>query len=109
MNNVHQLHDIHPERRAQVQAFCADQAGHFMRLASRPDGAVAALSVVITGDDQIETKMAAMEPEHAMVMLEELDRLRVKLTAYVVEQAPELLQGGSSPGKQAEVIQLRRG
>ena len=82
MSNVHQLHAIHPERREQVQAFCANQAGHFMRLASRPDGAVAALSVVITGDDQIETKLAAMEPEHAMVMLEELDRLRVKLTAY---------------------------
>lgn len=108
MSNVHQLHAIHPERREQVQAFCADQAGHFMRLASRPDGAVAALSVVITGDDQIETKMAAMEPEHAMGMLEELDRLRVKLTAYVVEHAPELLRHDSEPSKQAEVIQLRR-
>ncbi len=92
MSNVHQLYAIHPERRAQVQAFCADQAGHFMRLASRPDGAVAALSVVITGDDQIETKMAAIEPAHAMVMLEELDRLRVKLMAYVVERAPAMLR-----------------
>lgn len=108
MSNVRQLHAIHPERRAQVQAFCADQAGHFMRLASRPDGAVAALSVLITGDGQAVAKMAAMEPEHAMVMLDELDRLRVKLTAYVVERAPELLrpQGQAEGG---QVIRLHRG
>lgn len=108
MSNVHQLHAIHPERREQVQAFCADQAGYFMHLASHPEGAVAALSVVITGDGQAVSKMAAIEPEHAMVMLEELDRLRVRLTAYVVEQAPGLLRGGSAPAKQAELIQLHR-
>lgn len=92
MSNVHQLHAINPERRQQVQAFCAEQAGHFMRLASCPDGAAAALSVVITGDNQVQTKMAAIEPEHAMVMLAELDRLRIKLTAYVAEQAPQMLR-----------------
>lgn len=92
MSNVHQLHAINPERRQQVQAFCAEQAGHFMRLASCQDGAAAALSVVITGDNQVQTKMAAIEPEHAMVMLAELDRLRVKLTAYVAEQAPQMLR-----------------
>ncbi len=96
MTNVHQLHAIHPERRQQLQSFCADQACHFMRLASRPDGAVAALSVVITGDDQIETNMAAIEPEHAMVMLAELDKLRIKLTAYVAEQAPQLLRSAEN-------------
>lgn len=92
MSNVHQLHAINPERRQQVQAFCAEQAGHFMRLASCQDGAAAALSVVITGDNQVQTKMAAIEPEHAMVMLAELDRLRIKLTAYVAEQAPQMLR-----------------
>ncbi len=107
MNNVHQLHAIHPERREQVQAFCADQAGHFMRLASHPDGAVAALSVVITGDGQAVAKMAAMEPEHAMVMLDELDRLRVRLTAYVAQQAPEMLR--PQVGKSGKVIPLTRG
>lgn len=107
MSNVRQLHPINPERRQQVQAFCVEQAGHFMRLACRPDGAAAALSVVITGDNTAETKMAAIEPEHAMVMLEELDRLRVKLTAYVTEQAPELLR--QEPGrKSGNVIQLHR-
>lgn len=106
MTNVHQLHAVHPERRAQVQAFCADQVGHFMRLASRPEGAVAALSVVITGDEQTETKMAAIEPEHAMVMLAELDRLRVKLTAYVAEQAPQLLRPAERLNGQ--IIQLHR-
>lgn len=108
MSNVHHLHAIHPERREQVQAFCADQAGHFMRLASRPDGAVAALSVVITGDDQIQTKMAAMEPGHAMVMLEELDRLRVKLTAYVVEQAPAMLRP-KGLAKAGNIIRMPQG
>lgn len=100
MSNVHQLHAINPERSQQVQAFCAEQAGHFMRLASCPDGAAAALSVVITGDNQVQTKMAAIEPAHAMVMLEELDRLRIKLTAYVAEQAPELLCSGRQQGGQ---------
>lgn len=107
MTNVHQLHAIHAERRAQVQAFCADQVGHFMRLASRPEGAVAALSVVITGDDQIETNMAAIEPEHAMVMLAELDRLRVKLTAYVAEQAPQLLRPAQP--QTGQIIRMHRG
>lgn len=56
-----------------------------MRLASHPESAVAALSVVITGDGQAVVKTATIEAEHAMVMLEELDRLRVKLTAYVIQ------------------------
>lgn len=107
MTNVHQLHAIHPERRQQLQAFCADQAGHFMRLASRPNGAVAALSMVITGDDQIETKTAAIEPEHAMVMLAELDRLRVKLTAFVAEQAPQLLRPAEP--QTGQIIHIHRG
>lgn len=108
MSNVHQLHAIHPERREQVQAFCADQAGHFMRLASHPEGAVAALSVVITGDGQALAKMAAIEPEHAMVMLEELDRLRVKLTAYVVEQAPAMLRP-KGLAKAGNIIRISQG
>lgn len=108
MSNVHQLHAIHPERREQVQAFCADQAGHLMRLASHPEGAVAALSVVITGDGQAVAKMAAIEPEHAMVMLEELDRLRVKLTAYVVEQAPAMLRL-KGLAKAGNIIRMHQG
>jgi hypothetical protein len=107
MSNVYQLHAINPVRRQQVQAFCAEQAGHFMRLASCPDGAAAALSVVITGDNQVQTKMAAIEPAHAMVMLAELDRLRVKITSYVAEQAPELLRSGRQPGGQ--VVRLVQG
>jgi hypothetical protein len=108
MSNVHQLHAINLERCQLVQAFCADQAGHFMRLASRPDGVAAAFSVVITGDNTAETKMAAIEPEHAMAMLAELDRLRVKLTSYVVEAAPHLLNPkGQQHGGQ--VIRLIRG
>lgn len=69
MSTVRYLHSINPKRRKQLQAFCADQASHFMHLCDHPDGAAAVLSVLITGDSQVVSKMAAIEPEHAMVCL----------------------------------------
>lgn len=48
--------------------------------------AVAAFHLAITADGRIKTSGVAIEPEHAMVMLAELDTIRDRLTAYLVDR-----------------------
>lgn len=101
MSNVHQLHTVHPERIQRIRDWHQAQA-------AAEQVPVALLAMSITDCGQVNTSGLAIEPAHALIFLDELDRLRVKLTAHVVEHAPELLrpQGRAECG---QVIRLHRG
>lgn len=108
MNNIRQLYALHPERRAALTKFSSDQANFWMRQVVNPEGAAAALNMVVTGDNRIETKLCAVEPEHAAVLLAELDSVRAKLCQFLIDQAPELLDRVSAPANpSANVIAFR--
>lgn len=109
MTNVRQLHGLHPERRAALSKFAAEQASFWMDQVARPQGGAAALHMSVTGDQRIQTQFCAVEPEHAAVLLAELDRVRAHLCRYLADQAPELLDRVSAPTDQStNVMTLRQ-
>jgi hypothetical protein len=65
--NVKQLFEPNAQRIADVRCWFADQ--------SVSDDHVAALSVAITADGMVTTSGCCIEPEHAVVMLDELRQL----------------------------------
>lgn len=89
--NVRPIFALNPERRECLQEFYLDQARFFMDQMKAPHGGAAALSVAVTGDDQVVTRMAGVDAAHAAVLLAEIDRVRAQLCKWVAEQAPELL------------------
>ena len=109
MNIVRQLHTLHPERRAALKQFSADQASFWMDQVAKSEGGAAALHIAITGDHRVATKLCAVEPEHAAVLLAELDSVRAKLCKYLADQAPDLPGRVSAPADQpAKVVALRQ-
>jgi hypothetical protein len=108
MSNVRHLHALHPERRAALKQFFADQAAYYMDLIQDPQGGAAALHIAVTGVSQVATKLAAVDPEHAAVLLAELDRVRADLLQYVQAQAPDLWdrQNGHEGGQAGNVVAL---
>ena len=92
MNNVRQLFTLNAERRETLKHFYADQAAFFMQQIANPAGGAAALSIAVTGDSQVMTKLASVDAAHAAVLLVELDAMRAKLTQFITEEAPELLE-----------------
>ena len=92
MNNVRQLFTLNAERRETLKHFYADQATFFMQQIANPAGGAAALSIAVTGDSQVMTKLASVDAAHAAVLLVELDAMRAKLTQFITEEAPELLE-----------------
>jgi len=92
MNNVLQLFTLNAERRETLKHFYADQATFFMQQIANPAGGAAALSIAVTGDSQVVTKLASVDAAHAAVLLVELDAMRAKLTQFITEEAPELLE-----------------
>lgn len=112
MNNVRNLFALNAERRETLKHFYADQATFFMQQIANPAGGAAALSIAVTGDGQVMTKLAGVDAEHAAALLWELDNIRANLVQYVTEQAPELLEKVSQAGTQqamaANVVPLRK-
>lgn len=92
MNNVRNLFALNAQRRETLKHFYADQATFFMQQIANPAGGAAALSIAVTGDGQVMTKLAGVDAEHAAALLWELDNIRANLVQYVTEQAPELLE-----------------
>lgn len=101
MSNVLPLFPRSTDRTCQLRHWFVEQgmerAGH-----------VAAVSVAITTDGVVNTKGCGIEPEHAVVMLDELKALVTRLEVYVADKAPELLRRGSVVGDMpSNVIMLR--
>lgn len=112
MNNVRQLFALNAERRETLKHFYADQATFFMQQIANPAGGAAALSIAVTGDNQVVTKLASVDAAHAAVLLVELDAMRAKLIQFITEEAPELLekvnQAEHEQAKRANVMPLRK-
>lgn len=118
MNNVRQLFALNAERRETLKHFYADQATFFMQQISNPAGGAAALSIAVTGDSQVVTKLASVDAAHAAVLLVELDAMRAKLVQFITDEAPELLERSNDskqgngvaiwaePKRVGEVVQL---
>lgn len=92
MNNVRQLFSLNPERRETLKHFFADQASFYMQQIANPAGGAAALSIAVTGESQVVTKLAGVDAAHAAILLAELDTMRAQLVQFITEQAPELLE-----------------
>lgn len=92
MSNVRNLFALNAERRETLKHFYADQATFFMQQIANPAGGAAALSIAVTGESQVVTKLAAVDAAHAAVLLAELDTMRAQLVQFISEQAPELLE-----------------
>lgn len=107
MNNVRQLFTLNAERRETLKHFYAHQATFFMQQIANPAGGAAALSIAVTGDSQVVTKLASVDAAHAAVLLVELDAMRARLVQFITEEAPELLEKINEP-EQANVVQLRK-
>lgn len=107
MNNVRNLFALNTDRRDTLKHFYADQASFFMDQLANPAGGAAALSIAVTGDSRVVTKLAGVDAAHAAVLLAELDQVRAQLVQFVTEQAPELLEKINEP-EQANVVQLRK-
>lgn len=75
----------HPERIAHLRRWHIDQA-----TAAPPT--VAALHIAITSDGQIRTAGVGVEPEHAAVILTELDRVSERLRDVLDDAASTLPQ-----------------
>ena len=112
MNNVRQLFALNAERRETLKHFYADQATFFMQQIANPAGGAAALSIAVTGESQVVTKLASVDAAHAAVLLVELDAMRAKLTQFITEQAPALLervnQAEHQQATRANVMPLRK-
>lgn len=92
MSNVRNLFALNAERRETLKHFYADQATFFMQEIANPAGGAAALSIAVTGESQVVTKLAGVDAAHAAVLLAELDTMRAQLVQFITEQAPELLE-----------------
>lgn len=112
MSNVRNLFALNAERRETLKHFYADQATFFMQQIANPAGGAAALSIAVTGESQVVTKLAGVDAAHAAVLLAELDTMRAQLVQFITEQAPELLekvsQVESLQVKAANVVPLRK-
>lgn len=104
MSNIHRLNPVHPDRQRMVRAFCAEQIAHFEAVAARPEGSAAALSVVITGDLQVLTHAAALEPIHAAALLEALDEVRAWLQRHL--GGPALALVGTADHSTVNVVPM---
>lgn len=91
MNNVRQLFTLKPERCQDLEHFYANQATFFMQQIANPAGGAAALSIAVTGDSQVVTKLAGVDAVHAAILLNELDAMRAQLVQFITEQEPEPL------------------
>jgi hypothetical protein len=69
----------------------------FLEQAKEPAGHVAAVSVSITGDGMVNTSGCGIEPEHAVVILEEIKE--------VVARLEDVAYG---PKTTAKIFQFRR-
>jgi len=111
MNNVRNLFALNAERRETLKHFYAEQATFFMQQIANPAGGAAALSIAVTGESQVVTKLAGVDAAHAAVLLAELDTMRAQLVQFITEQAPELLekvnQAEPRQVKAANVVPLR--
>lgn len=65
----------HPSRIADIRAW-------MIAAATAPDAPVAGLALTITVSGQIEAAIRGIEPEHADLVLEQLDELCAKLRAW---------------------------
>lgn len=92
MSNVRNLFALNPERRETLKHFYADQATFFMQQIANPAGGAAALSIAVTGESRVVTKLAGVDAAHAAILLAELDTIRAQLVQFISEQAPELLE-----------------
>jgi len=112
MSNVRNLFALNAERRETLKHFYADQATFFMQQIANPAGGAAALSIAVTGESQVVTKLAGVDAAHAAVLLAELDTMRAQLVQFITEQAPELLekvnQAEPRQVKAANVVPLRK-
>jgi len=111
MNNVRQLFTLNAERRETLKQFYADQASFYMQQIANPAGGAAALSVAVTGDSQVVTKLAGVGAAHAAILLMELDNMRAQLVQFITQQAPELLEKvnqAETSEKAANVMPLRK-
>lgn len=112
MSTVCNLFALSTERRETLKQFYADQATFFMQQIANPSGGAAALSIAVTGDDQVLTKMASVDAVHAAILVWELDTVRAQLVQFVTENAPELLEkingAGAQKAKASNVVPLRK-
>ena len=99
--NVRQLHTPNPERSKSIKAWHGKQAVSDVR-------PVSALHVAITEDGLIHTHSLHIGPEMALIIIDELDRVRAVLCQQVVEEAPELLgEVYASPDQPSNVVALK--
>lgn len=76
--------DAHPTRIADIRRWMLAQA-------AAPDAPVAGLALTISAAGQIKSAVRGIEPEHADLVIEHLDRLRASLQAWAESvQAPQL-------------------
>jgi len=106
MSNVRNLFALNAERRQELEHFYANQATFYMQQIANPAGGAAALSIAVTGDSQVLTKLAGVDAVHAAVLLSELDAVRAKLVQFMIEQAPDLLEKINEP-KHSNVSAIR--
>jgi len=92
MSNVRNLFALNAERRETLKHFYADQATFFMQQIANPAGGAAALSIAVTGESQVVTKLAGVDAVHAAALLAELDSMRAQLVQFITAEAPELLE-----------------
>jgi hypothetical protein len=92
MSNVKSLFQPNAQRIADVRRWFVDQAVC--------DDHVAALSVAVTADGRVTTSGSSIEPEHALVMVEELRRLIDRIESQLPE-ADQSVHAGN-------VVALRR-
>lgn len=110
MNNVRNLFALNAERRETLKQFYAEQAGFFMEQIANPAGGAAALTIAVTGESQVVTKLAGVDGAHAAVLLAELDQVRAQLVQYLADEAPELLEKITGADElPANVVPLRKG
>lgn len=74
---------------------------------ANPAGGAAALSIAVTGESQVVSRLAGVDAAHAAVLLAELDRVRAQLVQFIADQAPELLEKING-AEQTNVVQLRK-
>lgn len=112
MSNVRNLFSLNAERRQELEQFYANQATFFMQQIANPAGGAAALSIAVTGDSRVVTKLAGVDAVHAAILLNELDAMRAQLVQFITEQEPELLEtineANHGKAKAANVVPLRK-
>jgi hypothetical protein len=112
MSNVRNLFALNAERRQELEQFYANQATFFMQQIANPAGGAAALSIAVTGESQVVTKLAGVDAVHAAILLNELDTMRAQLVQFITEQEPELLekvnQAEHGHSQAANVVPLRK-